>query len=148
MALENKNGQFGRRMWGESQGPTRKYSLPIRPTRPRKPEVKKTEVQKGVTGPGVLGKQKFLEKKSLVEKLKNRQDFFTNPNIKMSGEQRKKFAEKLKDLLPKDKPTFNIGDVKIIDRKLKKQEDLAKDTQEKFKVKRERAALKKLFELK
>jgi hypothetical protein len=148
MALEDKSGQFGQGMWGESSQPTRKYSLPARPIRPKKPEAKKTEVQKGVTGLGVFGKQGFLEKRSLLGKLRNRQDFFTDSNIKMSGEQRSKFAEKLKNLLPKGKSTFNIGDVKVIDKKLKQQEFLAKNTQEKFKVRRERAALKKLFELK
>jgi len=147
--MENKERSSGQSMWGErAQGSSsfeRKYPLP---SRPKKPEVKKTETKKEVSSLGVFGKQGFLDKGFLTGKLEGRQDFYTDSNIKMGREQRKKFAEKLKEWLPKGKNTFNIGDVKIVEKKLIEEEFKVKGTPKEFEIKRERAALKKLFDLK
>ncbi len=144
MVLENKSGQFGRKMWGEPQGPPREYSLP---PKAKKPEVKKTEVPKGTTGSSVLKKQEFFEKKSLMGILKGREDFYKDTNIQMGEAQRKKFAEKLKNLLPPNKTTFNPGDIRAIYKKLGKEQSSFRGTPEESVIKKEREALKKLFGL-
>lgn len=155
--MENKEQQFGSPMWDEGmQKPStfeRKYPLPSRASRPTGPkppertEVKKVEVQKKANGLSIFGKQGYLDKSSLKGKLESRQDFFTDSNIKMDIEQRRKFAEKINKFVS-GKTTLNLGDAKIIEKKLREEEFKVKNTPKEFKIKRERAALKKLFDLK
>ena len=108
-----------------------------------KPEAKKMGSQSSI-----FGSKRFSDKSSLRKKLEGRQDFYTDSNIKMGKDQRTRFSEKLKGLLPGNKSTFNPEDFKRVDKKLAKEESLERGTSKEFEIKRERAALKKLSGLK
>lgn len=97
--------------------------------------------------PGIFGSKRSLEKRSFEYKLGERGDFFGK--YKMGRDQRKKFAEKINKLIP-GKTTLNPEDIKIVDKKLAKEESLAKrtSTSREYEIKRQRAALKDFFGIK
>lgn len=139
MALENRNpGQFrqtGGDMGGEP-APARKYALP---KRPEKPEAK-PEPQKPVDK-GAFGSKGYVERSRAVWGLRQRRDFYGDPGIRMTEKERMELGE----LLPKGKGTVNERDIKMLDKELQKKEYSARSTADKFKIKRQREALRKFF---
>jgi len=99
----------------------------------------------GPQGLGIFGKQRFLSKSSFATKVRDNSSFFTDRDIKMSREDRKNFVGKI-DKLTSGKTTLNPGDLKMIDKKLRQEEFLARGTSKEFKIKGERKALKKMIE--
>jgi len=110
MALENKSGQFGQRMWGESSQPIRKYSLPTRPKRPAtKPEIKKQGIDKGS-----WGSKGHLTRSELRQKLRSQQLFKHGLKEKERIELEKKIfsQQKYGNYITKQKMTQAIKDLK------------------------------------
>ena len=110
MALENKSGQFGQGMWGESSQPVRKYNLPTRPKKPEtKPEIKKQAIDKGA-----WASKSHLTRSELRQKLRNQQLFKYGLKEKERIELEKKIfpQQKYGNYITKQKLTQAMKDLK------------------------------------
>ncbi|XOB41188.1 MAG: hypothetical protein ACKKMP_01425 [Candidatus Nealsonbacteria bacterium] len=131
MVLENKSGQFGRQMWGESSGSSRKYGLPVRLKKPEtRPDIKKPGVDKGV-----WGSKGHLTRSELRQRLRS-QSLFKH------GLKEKERVELEKEIFPHQKYGTHITRQKLIKVIKDLQKEQYRNPKEKWRIEKKIKTLK------